>query len=169
MSFFAEPVEPSGPNTSVEIILEKTCPKHLDNKNLCELTSVLRAMVGLGRYLVDEGTGDHEITIMYRKVCDKFCAHYPRHLYRSLHELLRVAIQFPDEITHYSPAHKFGMSKNRLKKHPKQFALYMRTCEFQCQRCHETKSGSEYSDRRLVGRRKRRVCNDCDNGGSTST
>lgn len=155
----------SDTDTAVEIILERACPKHIEGGMREELKGLLRAMISICQFLLENGTGDKEMTDLYEKVRDKFCALYPRHLYPSLHEYLRTAIQSPDEIVHHSPAHKFGMSKTRLKRHKAQYAQYMRTCEFQCRQCCETKSGTEYSDRRLVGRRKRRVCNDCIEGG----
>jgi hypothetical protein len=150
-------------NDAVDFVL-RTVPKHIDGNNRDELENTVRAMVGLGRYILAEGTGDRTLASMYQKVREKFCACYPHRHYPSTYEALRTAIQFPDEIVHYSPAHKFGLSKTRLKRYKERYAQYMRTRDIQCRECMHTKPGTDFSDGRLVGRRKRRVCKACIEG-----
>ena len=148
-------------NASVETIIAVSRPKYESIRSIAELRTQLVTLVGLGRYVLNNGTSNACIFDMYRDCREKFCAYYPRHSYETLHEMVCVSIQFPFEVVRYDATRQFGMSKNQLKKYPKKYAQYMRTREFMCPTCSEIKPGTDFSDGRLIGRPKRRICKTC--------
>ena len=146
---------------NVKTILATTCPKHITGNNLANLKNQLKAVIATGKYILEYGTEDRKMYDMYEKCREKFCKYYPRHLYQSMHELVCIAIQTPSDLVHYDASRQFGLSKNKLKTYPKKYVQYMQTLEFRCSKCSVTKSGTEFSDGRLIGRNSRRICKSC--------
>jgi hypothetical protein len=143
------------------LILRENCPSHIAGKNLDELTAQMKAVIGLGRMVDAEGTNDRMIYELYTELLGKFNAYFPELHYKRIHYLVRTARDYPDQMVLYDVTKKFGMSMTKLKKHKMLYIRYMRTQKIKCPKCLHTKRGTAFSDQRIVGRKRNRICDTC--------